>query len=216
MTNGQSSRVIAASGTDRRIRLRRPAPAGTPPTAPGRQTPAAADRPRHGRRLRPRQTNPGHDRQTPAAADRPRPQQTDPGRSRQTPAAADRPRPQQTNPGTQQGSTPAKNAACRTGLPLRRSAVAGACHCSNQPPPPSIVTQAGRRSSRAPPRYPIAAPPAATQSDHSPGLPPLDRSPHKKTPRPRRDAAYRDADTGSPTPTRSLRAVWRRCRRLRG
>lgn len=186
MTNGQSSRAIAASGTDHRIRLRRPAPAGTPPTAPGRQAPAAADRPR----------------------------------------------PQQTNPGTQQGSTPAKNAACRTGLPLRRSAVAGACHCSNQPPPPSIVTQAchysnrtslkpavaqaGRRLSRAPPRYPIATPPAATQSDHSPGLPPLDRSPHKKTPRPRRDAAYRDADTGSPTPTRSLRAVWRRCRRLRG
>ena len=161
MTNGQSSRVIAASGTDRRIRLRRPAPAGTPPTAPGRQTPAAADRPRHGRRLRPRQTNPGHDRQTPATTDKPRPQQTDPGRSRQTPAAADKPRPQQTNPGTQQGSTPAKNAACRTGLPLRRSAVAGACHCSNQPPPPSIVTQAGRRSSRAPSR-------SATQSDRCP------------------------------------------------
>lgn len=131
MTNGQSSRVIAASGTDRRIRLRRLAPAGTPPTAPGRQAPAAADRPR----------------------------------------------PQQTNPGTQQGSTPAKNAACRTGLPLRRSAVAGACHCSNQPPPPSIVTQAchysnrtslkpavaqaGRRSSRAPSR-------SATQSDRCP------------------------------------------------
>lgn len=122
MTNGQSSRVIAASGTDRRIRLRRPAPAGTPPTAPGRQTPAAADRPRPHNKV---------------------------------------PRLQ-------------KNAACRTGLPLRRSAVAGACHCSNQPPPPSIVTQAchysnrtslkpavaqaGRRSSRAPSRYPIAAP----------------------------------------------------------
>lgn len=44
MTNGQSSRVIAASGTDRRIRLRRPAPAGTPPTAPG-----TANGPRHGR-----------------------------------------------------------------------------------------------------------------------------------------------------------------------
>lgn len=184
MTNGQSSRVIAASGTDRRIRLRRPAPAGTPPTAPGRQAPAAADRPR----------------------------------------------PQQTNPGTQQGSTPAKNAACRTGLLLRRSAVAGACHCSNQPPPPSIVTQACHYSNRTSPKpvvaqaephpvlppNPIAAPPAATQSDHCPGLPPLDRSPHKKTPRPRRDAAYRDTDTGSPTPTRSLRAVWRRCRRLRG
>lgn len=151
MTNGQSSRVIAASGTDRRIRLRRPAPAGTPPTAPGRQTPAAADRPRHGRRLRPRQTNPG--------------------RSRQTPAAADRPRPHNKVPRLQ------KNAACRTGLPLRRSAVAGACHCSNQPPPPSIVTQAchysnrtslkpavaqaGRRSSRAPSR-------SATQSDRCP------------------------------------------------
>ena len=125
MTNGQSSRVIAASGTDRRIRLRRPAPAGTPPTAPGRQTPAAADRPRPHNKV---------------------------------------PRLQ-------------KNAACRTGLPLRRSAVAGACHCSNQPPPPSIVTQAchysnrtslkpavaqaGRRSSRAPSR-------SATQSDRCP------------------------------------------------
>ena len=204
MTNGQSSRVIAASGTDRRIRLRRPAPAGTPPTAPGRQTPAAADRPRHGRRLRPRQTNPDHDRQTPTAADRPRPHNKVPRLQ--------------------------KNAACRTGLPLRRSAVAGACHCSNQPPPPSIVTQACHYSNRTSPKpvvaqaeprpvlppNSIAAPPAATQSDHCPGLPPLDRSPHKKTPRPQRDAAYRDADTGSPTPTRSLRAVWRRCRRLRG
>lgn len=110
MTNGQSSRVIAASGTDRRIRLRRPAPAGTPPTAPGRQAPAAADRPR----------------------------------------------PQQTNPGTQQGSTPAKNAACRTGLLLRRSAVAGACHCSNQPPPPSIVTQACHYSNRTSPKPVVA------------------------------------------------------------
>jgi len=168
MTNGQSSRVIAASGTDRRVRLRRPAPAGTPPTAPGRQAPAAADRPRHGRRLRPRQTNPG--------------------RSRQTPAAADRPRPHNKVPRLQ------KNAACRTGLPLRRSAVAGACHCSNQPPPPSIVTQACHYSNRTSPKpvvaqaeprpvlppNPIAAPPAATQSDHCPGLPPLDRSPHKK------------------------------------
>lgn len=141
MTNGQSSRAIAASGIDRRI--------------------ACAVRHPPAHRL-------------PHPADKPRPQQTAPGRSRQTPAAADKPRPQQTNPGTQQGSTPAKNAACRTGLPLRRSAVAGACHCSNQPPPPSIVTQAchysnrtslkpavaqaGRRSSRAPSRYPIAAP----------------------------------------------------------
>ena len=209
MTNGQSSRVIAASGTDRRIRLRRPAPAGTPPTAPGRQTPAAADRPRHGRRLRPRQTNPG--------------------RSRQTPAAADRPRPHNKVPRLQ------KNAACRTG-----------CRCAGQPSPgpataqtnrrprqsslKPAITQTGRHSSRPSPKpavaqaeprpvlppNPIAAPPAATQSDHSPGLPPLDRSPHKKTPRPQRDAAYQDADTGSPTPTRSLRAVWRRCRRLRG
>ena len=219
MTNGQSSRAAPASGTDRRIRLRRPAPAGTPPTAPGRQTPAAADRPRHGRRLRPRQTNPGHDRQTPAAADRPRPQQTDPGRSRQTPA---------------------RNKVQRLQKMLH---VAPACRCAGQPSPgpataqtnrrprqsslKPAITQTGRHSSRPSPKPAVAQAephpvirsrprPAATQSDHCPGLPSLDRSPHKKTPRPQRDAAYRDADTGSPTPTRSLRAVWRRCRRLRG
>ena len=216
MTNGQSSRVIAASGTDRRIRLRRPAPAGTPPTAPGRQTPAAADRPRHGRRLRPRQINPGRSRQTPAAADRPRPPQTGPGHT-------------------------TRFHACKKMLH-----VAPACRCAGQPSPgpataqtnrrprqsslKPAITQTGRHSSRPSPKpavaqaeprpvlppNPIAAPPAATLSDHCPGLPPLDRSPHKKTPRPRRDAAYQDADIGSPTPTRSLRAVWRRCRRLRG
>ena len=42
MTNGQSSRVIAASGTDRRIRLRRPA---------RQMDPATADRPRHATRF---------------------------------------------------------------------------------------------------------------------------------------------------------------------
>ena len=213
MTNGQSSRVIAASGTDRRIRLRRPAPAGTPPTAPGRQTPAAADRPRHGR-------------QAPATTDKPRPRQTNPGRSRQTPAAADRPRPQQTNPGRSR-QTPARNKVQRLQKMLH---VAPACRCAGQPSPGPATAQTNRRprqSSLKPavaqaeprpvlPPNPIAAPPAATQSDHCPGLPPLDRSPHKKTPRPQRDAAYRDADTGSPTPTRSLRAVSRRCRRLRG
>lgn len=124
--------------------------------------------------------------------------------------------------------------------------VAPACRCAGQPSPgpataqtnrrprqsslKPAITQTGRHSSRPSPKpavaqaeprpvlppNPIAAPPAATQSDHSPVLPPLNRPPYKKTPRPRRDAAYRDTDTGSPTPTRSLRAVWRRCRRLRG
>lgn len=115
MTNGQSSRAIAASGTDRRIRLRRPAPAGTPPTAPGRQTPAAADRPRHGRRLRPRQTNPGRSRQTPAAADRPRPQQTGPGHT-------------------------TRFHACKKMLH-----VAPACRCAGQPSPGPATAQTNRR-----------------------------------------------------------------------
>ncbi len=189
MTNGQSSRAIAASGIDRRIAcaVRHP-PAHRPPHP----------------------------------ADKPQPQQTDPGRSRQTPARNKVPRLQ------------------------KMLHVAPACRCAGQPSPgpataqtnrrprqsslKPAITQTGRHSSRPSPKpavaqaeprpvlppNPIAAPPAATQSDHCPGLPPLNRPPYKKTPRPRRDAAYRDTDTGSPTPTRSLRAVWRRCRRLRG
>lgn len=93
-----------------------------------------------------------------------RTRQTNPGRSRQAPPRNKIPRLQ-------------KIRHVPPVLPLRRSAVAGACHCSNQPPPPSIVTQAchysnrtslkpavaqaGRRSSRAPSR-------SATQSDRCP------------------------------------------------
>ena len=183
MTNGQSSRVIAASGTDRRIRLRRPAPAGTPPTAPGRQTPAAADRPRHATRFHACKKY-GMSRPSCRCAGQPSP----------GPATA------QTNRRPRQSSL--KPAITQTG------------RHSSRPSPKPAVAQAEPRPVLPP--NPIAAPPAATQSDHCPGLPPLDRSPHKKTPRPQRDAAYRDADTGSPTPTRSLRAVSRRCRRLRG
>ncbi len=209
MTNGQSSRAAPASGPTAgyACAVRHP---------PAHRLPHPADKPR------PQQTGPataegsGHDRQTPAAVDRPRPQQTGPGHT-------------------------TRFHACKKMLH-----VAPACRCAGQPSPgpataqtnrrprqsslKPAITQTGRHSSRPSPKpavaqaeprpvlppNPIAAPPAATQSDHSPGLPPLDRSPHKKTPRPRRDAAYQDADTGSPTPTRSLRAVWRRCRRLRG
>ena len=142
MTNGQSSRVIAASGTDRRIRLRRPAPAGTPPTTPGRQTPAAADRPR--------------------------PQQTDPGRSRQAPA-------------TQQGSTPAKKCCMshrpaaapvsrRRGLPLLKPTAAPVNRHSSRPslkPSPAPLSDRGPTCChpiRSQPR-PAAARPLSTQKN---------------------------------------------------
>ena len=174
MTNGQSSRVIAASGTDRRIRLRRPAPAGTPPTAPGRQTPAAADRPRHGRRLRPRQTNPGHDRQTPAAADRPRPQQTDPGRSRQTPAAADKPRHATRFNACKKCCMSHRPAAApvsrRRGLPLLKPTAAPVNRHSSRPslkPSPAPLSDRGPTCChpiRSQPR-PAAARPLSTQKN---------------------------------------------------
>lgn len=187
MTNGQSSRVIAASGTDRRIRLRRPAPAGTPPTAPGRQAPAAADRPR----------------------------------------------PQQTNPGTQQGSTPAKKCCMshrpaaapvsrRRGLPLLKPTAAPVNRHSSLPLLKQDVTQAGRRPSR-----PSLKPSPVPLSDRGPGLlppnpitaPACRRSTALHTKKRRAPDGTRHTGIptpASPTPTRSLRAVWRRCRRLRG
>ena len=141
MTNGQSSRVIAASGTDRRIRLRRPAPAGTPPTAPGRQAPAAADRPR--------------------------PQQTNPGRSRQTPAAADKPRHATRFHACKKCCMSHRPAAApvsrRRGLPLLKPTAAPVNRHSSLPLLKQDVTQAGRRPSR-----PSLKPSPAPLSDRGP------------------------------------------------
>lgn len=173
MTNGQSSRAAPASG---------PAPNAHAPSGTHRHT-----------AYRTRQTSPSRSRQTPAAADKPR--HATRFHACKKCCMSHRP-----------AAAPVSR---RRGLPLLKPTAAPVNRHSSLPLLKQDVAQAGRRSSRAPPR-------SATQSDHCPGLPPLDRSPHKKTPRPQRDAAYRDADTGSPTPTRSLRAVWRRCRRLRG
>lgn len=175
----------------------RAAPASGP--APNAHAPSGT---RRHTAYRTRQTNPGRSRQAPPRNKIPRLQKY--GMSRPSCRCAGQPSPgpatAQTNRRPRQSSL--KPAITQTG------------RHSSRPSPKPAVAQAEPRPVLPP--NPIAAPPAATQSDHCPGLPPLDRSPHKKTPRPQRDAAYRDADTGSPTPTRSLRAVSRRCRRLRG